>query len=290
MARKHSWNRLLTKSTRVRPANPSAAGGARPPLAVLEQLEDRVLLSATSAAATTAATTEVLIGLLRGQIGLRTAELTAMKLAGELLPAVQAGAVQPLDDAFLKIERNFHRIERALFKLTENALSDQKVDKIDVAQKVRLENEIADSLQKVDLEVKLFGENGQVVLLPAVQSVAGAADGALRSLSDLGGVKLNDKLSAEFVKIEDDFLRIGGISDKWTSDVIMDKGNLDKFDQKLDSAFDKLDSALAAFGDGSVHFGVAEGLATLKIETLNFVDAFGSPVGVMLARRRWTAM
>ena len=35
-------------------------------------------------------------------------------------------------------------------------------------------------------------------------------DSALRSLSDLGGMKLTyGKLSAEFMKVEDDFPRIG---------------------------------------------------------------------------------
>jgi hypothetical protein len=266
------WNWLPPRGARVRPANPSLAGVPRPPLALLEQLEDRVLLSVNTEGGTEA----ILIGLLRGQIALRSAELNFLKIAGELV----SDKTTPLAETFVKIEDDFLRIDGALFKLTEWTLAAHK-DRADVLT-VKLEDVIVSSFSKIEMELKgLGGTDEGALLLPAVQKVREAATRALGSLAQLGEVKLAPQVSAEFAKVERDFLKIGFITDKFTTDQLYDKLNKgadDRVDVKLTDAFEKLDAAIGAMGDGSVFKALAEDLAMLQATTFNFVDSFGTPV------------
>jgi hypothetical protein len=271
MIRKHLWNWLPNRVSRIRPANPSLSGAPRPPLAMLEQLEDRVLLSVVNSEGTEA----ILIGLLRGQIDLRAAEIEFLKLAGDLI----ADKTSPLIDTFVKIEADFLKIEGALFKLTEWSLSEQK-HKQDFLT-VKLTDVIVSSFSKIESELKLGGGKETALLLPAVQKVREAASRALGSLSEIGDIKLDGKVAAQFLRIENVLWKVGAITEKWTSDSLYDKLNKgadDRIDVKLTDAFVKLDDALAAFGDGSVFKALAEDLATLEANTFNFVDTFGSPI------------
>jgi len=271
MDRKHSWSWLPSRNPRVRPANPSLAGESRPPL-TMEPLEDRVLLSATLSEGEQG----ILIGLLRNQIGLRSAELGALKLAGEMVGDKQS----PLANAFVKIEDDFLQLDQAIWKLADGSVF--QGDKLSpVGWKLEVKGHIDAALADLDLQVKLFGEGENNALLPAVQKVREAANRALNGLTETT-VKLDAKFHSSFLQIENEFLKIELVTDKWTTDDLaqkLNKGQDDNIDQKLAIEFKKLDNAFAAMGDGSVFKALSDDLAALKIQTVTFVDTFGQKGG-----------
>ena len=116
MERKHSWTWLPSRLTNLQHPEPkSATPRRRPPLAALEQLEDRVLLSASS---TGGGTDAILIGLLKGQVDIRTSAVNFLKVVEGI-----CDGTQPELDAFLKITDAFHKIDSAVAALTTDALT-----------------------------------------------------------------------------------------------------------------------------------------------------------------------
>jgi len=264
MVRQHSWNWLPPRVTRFHSSLPS-----RPPLAMVEQLEDRVLMSVSEGGIE-----QALIGLLRQQIGVRNAELEVLKLAGDLVQD-KTTPLSSTVEAFLKIEDDFQGIDGALVKIVHSALLGNKMN-VDV-QMVKIDFAFA-SLEE---EVKFFGENGTGLLLPAVQRVREAALDTIKFANALPAVQLTDhKLVGDFMKFEFEYLKIADITDKVVTTDLAGKLTADKWRLdivKLDDAFVKLDADIAAMGDGSVFKALSEDLSKLQDNTFNFLTDFTTP-------------
>ena len=258
----HTWNWLPSRFTRFVPGK---ACPSRPCLAMMEPLEDRLLLS-------TAGSTDsagILIGLLRNQLALNSGQINVLKVAsGELVAGDKT-----MQTAFLKIEEDFLKIDGAILDVGVDALSGQKIDtthKVDLA------------LADIDSQVKLFGNSdGAGLLLPAVQKVREAALGTFKIASGLPqAIKGEIKLDLAFVKIEADLLKIdvqllklsaadfkGTLTADKSSDAVL----------KIDAAFVKIDAGIAAMGDGSVFQLAIADADALKIDTLSFINTLTAP-------------
>jgi len=117
-----TWNWLpLRNHRRHDPGDTPAAVPTRPCLPAVEPLGDRVMLSAAPAAAAEGPppADQILIGLLKGQLGLATQELAALKLAGD-----DSQLVHKLTERFLKIDDVANKYGDALIK---GDLTDQKI-------------------------------------------------------------------------------------------------------------------------------------------------------------------
>lgn len=268
MKPRHSWKWLTPRFSSLRSAAP-ARTSSRPCLPLVEQLEDRILLDGQ---------TQAIIVVCRNQIALHWSEVAFLQSAiGNV-----GGGNDKLQDAFLKIETEFLKIDAVLDKASTEAIVGLKILPDAATHK------IDEAFNDIISELKILGDaNGE--LLPAVQKIRDAALGTLDSIGSLlpavqdGALKIDPsvlKLDLNFLKFEDEFLKIDGVTDKWTADFFNNKLSTDKQDTlqiKLDTAYLKLDDAIGAMGDGSVFTELKGEVDQLKLDNTNFLIGLLQP-------------
>src|SRR5258705_11522322 len=104
-----SWKWLSSRLTTRALATPGTTP-SRPCLPAIEQLDDRVLLSVSFEGAPNG-DTQILIGLLRGQVPLVSHEVNLLKIAGDLKLDIHK-----LNESFLKIDDVIYKYGESLVK------------------------------------------------------------------------------------------------------------------------------------------------------------------------------
>lgn len=189
MHQSHSWKWLCSRFAeardRAREADPETV---RPCLPAVEQLDDRIMLSATPirAAAQTppGSVNAILIGLIKDGITLIKDEASFIKL--EQI-ADKSGVLSQSDEAsLLKIDEAFIKLDVTLYKEAQALLSGTLT-----LDKWRIDSAlVGDSLKQIDGLASQLSEGAQQALLPAVQKVDAAVAGFQADVfkfSGLGG-------------------------------------------------------------------------------------------------------
>ncbi|MGN6369479.1 MAG: LEPR-XLL domain-containing protein [Phycisphaerae bacterium] len=268
MERKHSWTWLPTRFNSLPAGESRSSPKRRPPIPCLEQLEDRVLLSAASSGGTDA----ILIGLLKGEVDLRSSQISFLKTVEGLNTGTQAQS-----DALWKMTDAFAKIDSAVSALTADALftAGHKVDsKGEEFLKIKLQDVIISSFAKIDQQLGAFGDGSVDKLLPAVKEIQSNTSEFLTNLSQLPAVQSKDyKELGGFLKIQNELFKVDVILD--TAAKFQDfhfTHHTDKASTtlmaKMDTTFNKIDSdIIAVFGDGSVAQAIKGDVDALRVET-----------------------
>lgn len=216
-----SWKWLSFRPTRqmIGDTPPS-----RPCLPAVEKLDDRLLLSAVTDAASDGGNetpppngdTEILIGLLRGQQDLIKGEIDTIKFAGDL----------NIDDH--KLNESFQKIDEVVYKLGEalikGDLSDQKVDKTVSDLKIEF--------QKIDMLVGGIEGDAGGTLKIMIADLEQKVDGLVNNLKiSTNAGDLDHKVELTYLKVADSFLKLDDAILKYESDVVQDKQH--KVDMKF---------------------------------------------------------
>jgi hypothetical protein len=216
---KPSWKWL----SRACNARDLAASGrntsSRPCLPVIEQLGDRVMLSAAPVPAAASSEepppiNQVLIGLLQGELKLATSELSALKIAGE---AQDSSLLHKLNEGFLKIDQVISNLGDAIIKgdLTENK-DNKAIEQIDL------------ELMKIDALVGGFPDDVQESLKAALDGIKLSAGDLVSNLSKFDTIDLSHKEQLQFLKITDAFTDLDAALLKLQEGIIEDKATTDK--------------------------------------------------------------
>jgi hypothetical protein len=199
---------------------------SRPCLPAVEKLDDRLMLSATPQAASTGdggneipplnGDTEILIGLLRGQLGLVNNELNVLKAAGDL--KIDA---HKLTDSFLKIDDVIYKLGEAQIK---GDLTDVKLDKSISDLKIQF--------QKIDMLVGGLGEKEHKFISEQIASLQENTASIIGVLSKAeNGGDLSHKIELSYLKLSESFLKLDGAILKYESNLVQDKAH--KVDMKF---------------------------------------------------------
>jgi len=260
MKRDPSWKWLPSRPA-VRTSDADIP--TRPSMPAMEQLDDRILLSAAPSADAAAGpgggpqlSTSALIGLLRGELELVKGELSALKLAPA---ALKVDDVVQLKLAFLKIDDLF---------LT---LGDQAITGDIATKKWPITLKIDQAFLKIDDIVGSAGSDS--ALLPAVQKVREAATRLQKVLSntdtqflkiDNSQLKFVLKLADDALKIDETALKIGLLD---AQDLVR---ILPYIEHKIAEANLKLNEDVDKLG-GELKI---EGLVPAIQDTLDFLGSF----------------
>jgi hypothetical protein len=190
-----SWKWLSRASSARELAASGKTSSSRPCLPVIEQLGDRVMLSAAPipAAASTddPPINQILIGLLQGELKLATSELSALKIASAV---EDPSLVNKLNHRFLKIDEVIFNLGEAVIK---GELTEQKETKA-IAQ-IDLE------FLKLDALIGGFSQDVQNNLKVALDGIKLSASDLLSTLSKVETIDLSHKEQLLFLKITDAF-------------------------------------------------------------------------------------
>jgi hypothetical protein len=268
------WNWLPPRPDPRDLARESSAR-SRPCLPAVEQLDDRILLSAAVDPGTggdggsdngdAVPTTGILIGLIKGELNLIKGEVDALKLA-------ESADIFSKDDALKILSNQFLKIDQTLLKYGENLI---KGDLASDKQQQELLHKIDESFLKIDQLVP----SGENALLPAVQKVREAALDTIRAMGDGSVMPGNDKESKAFLKVADDFLKIDQLLYKFA-------GNPDapQFHKglepglKISQEFLKINALISQL-DGNLKEQLLPAVQDLQKDTLNFLGTLTKPVG-----------
>jgi hypothetical protein len=189
--RNPSWKWLSSRlSTRALAADGKTP--SRPCLPAIEQLDDRVMLSVAVEGAPKG-DNQILIGLLRGQVGLVSEEVNALKLAGDLKIDLHK-----INQSFLKIDDVIYKFGEDLIK---GELGASKIDQ--TLDQLKIE------FSKIDTLVGgLPRETGDELkfVLDTFESKATELVNLLGSST--GGGDLDHKVEATLLKVSDSFLKL----------------------------------------------------------------------------------
>jgi hypothetical protein len=192
-----SWKWLSFRPTREIVSG-DAAPASRPCLPAVEQLDDRLMLSASTDASEVPppnGDTQILIGLLRGQIGVLSDELNAIKFAGALKLDVHkfTESFQRIDDLINKVGEAQIKVDLTDHKI-QSAISDLKVEFLKIDALVGgIDSESGGSLKFV---------------LDSLEHKATELVGLLSSAT--GGGDLDHKIELKYQKVADSFLALDG--------------------------------------------------------------------------------
>lgn len=229
----HSWQWLTPRLT-TRKIAPDKAPPSRPPLAAIEALDDRILLSAVPVADN--GSTAILIGLLKGNTSLVQDQLDFLKLV----------AADTRKDKWLpQLTTDFLKIDGLLYKFGDALINtDAKYAKFDTIQQ-----QLNQVFTKVDNLLPSISPSNEL-LTAAWIKIRESASGILTSLSDLPAVQASHKVVQPLLKLNQDFLKIDTLFLKLGEDLLI-KDNLvqDKhFYMKLQALFQEADGSVSKFG------------------------------------------
>jgi hypothetical protein len=209
-----SWKWLSFRPTRqmIGETPPS-----RPCLPAVEKLDDRLMLSATPDAAASTdggnegvpnGDTQILIGLLRGQLGVVSDELNIIKLAGDLKLDTHK-----LTDSFLKIDDVIYKLGEAQIK---GDLTGIKLDKTISDLKIEF--------QKIDMLVGGLGAEDYKIISDQISSLKVDTSSIIGVLSKaVDGGDLSHKIELTYLKLSENFLKLDGALLKLQSGIVEDK-------------------------------------------------------------------
>jgi type VI secretion system secreted protein Hcp len=172
---------------------------SRPCLPAVEQLGDRILLSAVAPAAASDGpppVDRVLIGLLQGELKLATQEAAVLKLVGGADPQL----LNKLTDAFAKVNRD---IFLKLGDIKGESLDDKHKDQIANLDQdfLKIDNILADSLANLP-------GGAQETIKAAIGDIKLNAGDLLDAVSGIKLDTVDEKVREQYLKISDDFLKL----------------------------------------------------------------------------------
>jgi len=244
----------------------------RPCMPAMEQLDDRVLLSAAPTADVNLKTTDlkispqILVSHINGQLELIRDELTALKIAPSEL---KVGDVAQLKVALLKIDDLFLQIgEQAV-------LGDGSVSKVRAIDD--LWSKIDSAFLKINGIVKDADGGERSFLVPAVSKIHSAADQLKVALTntdsrfvkiDAAQLKIVLELAKDTLKVDEAALKIGLVDqDRLLKILPAVQHKIEQATQKINDLVGSLDSSLKI-----------EGLLPAIQDTLNFLGSFTKQV------------
>jgi hypothetical protein len=266
------WNWLPPRPDPRELARDSAAR-TRPCLPAVEQLDDRILLSAAAVDPGTGGdeggggttTTGILIGLIKGELNLIKGELDAVKLA-------QGSDLQIKGESLKILSNEFLKIDQTLLKYGENLIKGELASH---KEQQELLHKIDQSFLKIDQLVP----SGENALLPAVQKVRDATLDVIRAMGD-GSVKPgDDRASKAFAKVADDFLKVDQLLFKFGENpdaAQFHKGLAPAL--KISQEFLKINALISQL-DGNLKEQLLPAVQDLQKDTLNFLGTLTKPVG-----------
>jgi len=208
MASNHSWKWLPSRPSLH--SAPASSPNSRPCLPQVEQLDDRLLLSATPDIIIKegGGATAVLIGLLKGNVGIVSDELAALNIAADLSGQKFSADYIKFTDAFNKLDDLLYNLGDVLIK--EAARVD--IGDIHITKPTdKASTNIAEELVKIEMLANTIGGAGaEDVLLPAVNKLAGDTMALVNELIKLAPQPdtITQKQAVNFLRISDEFLKI----------------------------------------------------------------------------------
>jgi hypothetical protein len=254
----------------------SPAPASRPCLPAIEQLDDRVMLSVgglpdVEEPAGPHVSPSILIGMLKGELNLVKSELIALKIAADQLKVADVNQ--------LKI--NFSKIDDMLLKLGQDAA----VGAVNASKEQKVLIAIDDIFSKFESFIPRPTDDGQALLLPAVQKVREAALGMIKGFGageTRDAFPVTDKeqkaalaISNVFLKMDERILKLG----QDPSAPVFAKGF--EPNSKIAEDFVKIDFLVSQL-DAGLQEQLKLPLSELKQDTLNFLGSLTKPVDVIL--------
>jgi hypothetical protein len=204
-----SWKWLSSRlSTRALTAA-SGATPSRPCLPAIEQLDDRVMLSSVEGGPN--GDTQILIGLLRGQVQLVSHEVNILKVAGDLKLDIH------------KFNESFLKIDDLISRFGEDPIGTVKGESLALKQDKTI-SDLQIEFLKIDALVGGLpeGEDRQLKLL--VDTFEHKAVDLINFLgASTGGGDLEHKVEETYLKVADSFLKLDGAVLKVEEDSIARK-------------------------------------------------------------------
>jgi hypothetical protein len=204
-----SWkwlsSRLTTRALAIPGATPS-----RPCLPAIEQLDDRVMLSVSIEGAPKG-DTQILIGLLRGQVELVSHEVNILKIAGDLKLDIH------------KFNESFLKIDDLIYKFGEDPIGTIKGESLALKLDKTI-NDLKIEFLKIDTLVGGLPEGSDRELKLLVDTFEHKATDLINFLgASTGGGDLEHKIEDTYLKVADSFLKLDGAVLKVEEDSIARK-------------------------------------------------------------------
>jgi hypothetical protein len=205
-----SWKWLSFRPTRELVTGDAPAPQSRPCLPSLEKLDDRLMLSVSTDASEVPppnGDTQILIGLLKGQLTLVSHELNALKLAGALKLDVHK-----FNESLMKIDDVITDFGQAVLK------EDLTAVKID-----RSLNDLKVEFMKIDALVGGLGDSDAGTQLKVVLDTLDHKSSELIGLlnSATGAGDLDHKVELRYLKVSDSFQSLDDALLKVTEDAAL---------------------------------------------------------------------
>jgi len=265
-----SW-KWLSSRLPIHELGNNPAFPSRPCLLAVEQLDDRLMLSATPSPSFqsgghegTTADTQILIGLIKGQLGLIQTELTAMKLA--------PGELKPSD--IVQMKESLLNMDQEIVKLGQDAIAGNLTD----LKQQKVLTSIDEIFAKVNSAIPptLPGEDNNP-LLPAIQKVREAAIKLVTDFAQPGGkVSVSLKQQKVLLAIPDELEE---------GDELLFKYDLKQTnpafsngltpDVKLAEEFVKIDFLVSQLDD-NLQGELKPVIAQVKIDTFDFLNSLNN--------------
>jgi hypothetical protein len=213
-----SWKWLSRGSKAHDLAASAKTTSSRPCLPVIEQLGDRVMLSAAPVPAASSdgppPANQILIGLLQGELKLANSELSALRIAGG---AEDPSLVHKLNERFLKIDQEISTLGEAILK---GDLSQHKENKII--------EQIGSEFLKIDELVGGFPQDVQESIKAAIDGIKLSTGDLVASLSKFDTIDISQKEQLQFLKITDAFGDLDAALLKLQEGIVEQKDTFDK--------------------------------------------------------------
>jgi len=253
-----SWKWLSSRLTTRALATPGTTP-SRPCLPAIEQLDDRVLLSVSAPNGDT----QILIGLLRGQVPLVSHEVNLLKIAGDLKLDIH------------KFNESFLKIDDLIYKFGEDILGPIKGESSGLKQDKTI-SDLKIEFLKIDMLIGGLpeGEDRQLKLL--VDTFENKAIDLVNFLgTSINGGDLEHKDEETYLKVADSFLKLDGAILKAEEDSIARKAGKGQQEYLILKLTDVLVSSLKVSDSD-----LKTELLGLEADTLAILDGGGNTDGV----------
>ena len=244
---------------------------SRPCLPAIEKLDDRLMLSVTPSPFYQSgghegitADTEILIGLIKGQLGLVQNELTAIKLA--------PGQIKLSDLVQMKVD--FLNMDGKITSLGEDAIA----GKFTELKQQKVLNGIDDIFFKIQSVIPPNSTDGGNDLLPAVQKVREAAIKIVMDfkLQATGGSVVTDKQQNAILAIPDQFLNMDELLMKYGQNPAAPEFATGFAPgAKLDETFVKIDFLVSQL-DPNLQLHLKQIITQMKVDTFTFLGTLNN--------------
>ncbi len=197
----HSWNGSPSHGSARSADSPTSRPQVRPCLPQVEQLGDRVMLSAAPTFGDVGS--QILVALLQGQVPIVADQLAALQAGGSLVGFADGSVMKynKLTEEFLKLDSAIYGFGDVLIK-GEGNVTPEGVPSLPAVQMINTE------LAKIETLASTFGSAGGNTLLPAVQKLADDTNDLVAQLTDLGSSGGSSDKYLQLTSIAQDFLKL----------------------------------------------------------------------------------